>query len=318
MRTLKNLRNIFGGKIFPTALKLRIIPPSTQWENGICVNIRVKNEEDWIKYAILSLRDFADEIIIADQGSTDGTVQIIQDIIEEHPEMNIRFFNRSADTYLNMTKFVLKESRFRWILRFDADMVAKTSGKYNIMNLKKYILNFLNDENYYAIYLNHVYLYYDLFHIRKTGLFHREVWLCTNSKDLCVYNTPKKPGDPIHFFIPYYYKILEIRDPFIFHCNIKSRKRVLEWHYWAEYRRLFEGKLDFDEFVKLRIKEEFFTDSIKEAADMNIRKCWTEVVPFDPKTVDGHPEILEPLLKNPRYKLIYDEKGNIIDRIEPS
>jgi len=43
----------------------------------------VKNEEYYIKYAILSVLPYVDKMIIFDTGSTDATVEIIKNIISK-------------------------------------------------------------------------------------------------------------------------------------------------------------------------------------------------------------------------------------------
>ncbi len=292
--------------------RFKFIPPPTQRENGISLTIRVKNEIDWIEYCLLSFMKFSDEIIIADNGSIDGTTQVIEEFIHKHPEADIKFFNLSKDTYLQVSNFVLNQTKYRWIMRVDADHIAKDHGKYNIMKLRNRILQ-LDPKYYYAIALNHVRLYLDLFHSFKDLLLHKEFWLYTYSPDLICYREGKHTD---RMWFPLYYRTLEFNEPFVFHLNIRNKNRLLERRYWGPWRST-GSKIPLYEFIQGEIEREFSTTSFEEAAKIHLKDKFKEVIPYNPTENDGYPDVLRPLLEKPRYKLIYDENGVIIDRIEP-
>ncbi len=304
----------FGKKIvrnFASSFtRLKLIPPPSIRENKVSVTIRVKNEVDWIEYCLLSFKDFADEILIANHGSTDGTIQIIKDFIEKHTEIPIKLYDRSNDTYLEISNFLIQNSKYRWIMRVDADHVAKTSGKYDILKLKKRILQ-LNSNIYYTIKLEHVFLLLDIFHISKVRPKHKEMWLFNYSPDLICYREGLYTDK---VWIPLYYRVLEFSEPFVFHINVRPKQRYLERIYWGPWRR--EGSIiPFSEYMNQRIKIDFATDSVEEAGDKYLKQILGDVKPLDPAIYDGYPAVLKPCLENPRYKLIY-ENGKIVKRIE--
>ncbi len=75
----------------------------------------VKNEEDWIVGAIESVKSIVDEIIIADTGSTDRTVDLARPF---NPKI-LRF--QWTDSFAEARNLTLAEARHPWILVLDAD-----------------------------------------------------------------------------------------------------------------------------------------------------------------------------------------------------
>jgi len=55
-------------------------PAKPQRPQGISIYMRVKDERDWIATSIASVKGIADEIIIVDNGSADGTYEILQEL----------------------------------------------------------------------------------------------------------------------------------------------------------------------------------------------------------------------------------------------
>ena len=55
--------------------------------------IIVKNEQDNIMKLIYQLIEFSNEVHITDTGSTDNTINIINDIIKIHPNVYLHHFD---------------------------------------------------------------------------------------------------------------------------------------------------------------------------------------------------------------------------------
>ncbi|CAM3522470.1 glycosyltransferase [Paenibacillus lupini] len=79
------------------------------------VHIIVRNEEDMLSECLDSIRDIADELIVVDTGSTDGTV----DIALRYGARVIR--TEWKDDFSSARNLVLEHARTIWVLVLDAD-----------------------------------------------------------------------------------------------------------------------------------------------------------------------------------------------------
>lgn len=91
----------------------------------IWANTIVNNEENFIWFAVMSVVDFVDKVLIWDTGSTDRTVEIIRKIKDikgdkvEFKEIGIV----GKDKFPKMRQAMLEESRCDWILVLDGDEI---------------------------------------------------------------------------------------------------------------------------------------------------------------------------------------------------
>lgn len=84
----------------------------------LVVHCLVKNEEKFIWYAIQSVIDYVDKILVWDTGSTDKTIEIIKAI----KSSKINFKQVSGDITLLRQK-MLEETDSEWILILDGDEI---------------------------------------------------------------------------------------------------------------------------------------------------------------------------------------------------
>lgn len=85
----------------------------------------VKNEENFISYAIKSVIDFVDQIIIFDTGSTDKTVQIIQNLAKEYPNKIIFEEKGECDKagHTRLRQEMVERTKTDWFMILDGDEV---------------------------------------------------------------------------------------------------------------------------------------------------------------------------------------------------
>ncbi len=91
-------------------------------KSGITAHCLVRNEENWVWYAINSVLDFVDSVIVFDTGSTDKTVEIVKTIksskiiFEQKGEVN-------KQTYAQLRQEMLDRTGTRWFLVLDGDEI---------------------------------------------------------------------------------------------------------------------------------------------------------------------------------------------------
>jgi len=293
-----------------TIPRLGIITPSTR-PLGISVIMRIKDEKDWITPSVQSIKDVSDEIVIVDNGSTDGTYNILEQIASEEKD-HIRLWHKPNLDHCSLTNFALEQTRFRWIFRWDGDMVAHTSGKYAISNLRDRLLS-LDSRHYYVIYLRHINLSGDLFHLNPEEMVHIEEYIHTYSKKAKYIH----PGRFEAIKLPKYYRVLFWYEPYSFHVNVKPAKRMLLRHFWEDWMELkdYESYPTLIDYVNRNIAKAFGTTSWEEAERICIQKICQNHVLYDSEVFGPYPELLKPYLEDENYKLIYKD-GKIIGRDE--
>lgn len=271
-------------------------------KHGISVMMRVKNEEAWIGVSLKSLSNFADEVVIIDNGSTDNTIREIEKVVPVLPFRVIIEKNSSHDI-CKISNRALSLTSYRWIVRWDGDFIAYTSGERNIIGLRKYLLS-LDQHNFYHIYPVIINFSYDLFHVRKGRDLHSEGYVHTFHPSLRYV----KRGVYEVLKVPIFYRVMRIFDIYFIHVgNAKSIERLLYRYYWLSWirckkRRKADRIIDF---INAKAKEVWGVENLKDI----MQKIFLEQQPFLQKYKVGkygdYPELLKPELKKQKYRIIY-------------
>lgn len=101
----------------------------------IWANCLVHNEENFIWFAIMSVVDFIDKVLVWDTGSTDKTVEIIREIKRikgdkvEFKEVGVV----DKDSFTRMRQAMLSESKCDWILILDGDEIWWNNSIKNLI-----------------------------------------------------------------------------------------------------------------------------------------------------------------------------------------
>ncbi len=311
-RPERNYPSRFLRYVASTASLVGLISPSVR-SLGISVIMRIKDEADWVEPSVESIKGIADEIVIVDNGSTDGTNELLTTIASKEKGF-IRLFRQPNLDHCSLSNFALEKTTFRWVFRWDGDMVAHTSGDYNISKLRDRILS-LDSRRYYLIYLRHINLAGDLFHQDPNEMVHIEEYIHTFSEKARYVH----PGRFEAVKFPKYYQPLFWYEPYSFHVNVKPAHRMLLRYYWEDWMELkdYTRYPTLEDYVNERIEKDFGTSSWQEAQRLCVKRVCQNYIPYDPNIFGPYPELLKPYLKNSKYSLKYKD-GKIVGRNEAS
>jgi glycosyltransferase involved in cell wall biosynthesis len=98
--------------------------------NALSACIITLNEERRLARAIISLASVADEIVVVDGGSTDGT----EEIVRQH---GAQFISRAWTNYAEQKNFAAQKASTDWILSLDADEELSTQLQTSLLAWKR-------------------------------------------------------------------------------------------------------------------------------------------------------------------------------------
>lgn len=201
----------------------------------ISANIVCNNEKYWIKESILSIVDILDEIIYVDDRTTDGTLDIVEELSKIHKNIKIfKYEDHKLSNLGDLKNFALSVSTNDFIIRWDADFIS-------YKDIDK-LFNFCdrNSQIYDAYVLTGPNLSGDIYHqLKNKKTFGPECYLFNKNKCKFIDNG-RYPDYPIfENGTRYCYPIsTELsKNYFFIHTNdlksverISFRKRMCEYH----------------------------------------------------------------------------------------
>jgi glycosyltransferase involved in cell wall biosynthesis len=311
--------------------KVGLVPKASRFrEKGISVFIRVRNEEYWIRPCILSIKDSVDEILLIDNGSTDSTLDIVEKIRKE-VSTPIRIFSLPEADHCEVSNVGIRESRYSWLLKWDADFIAQTEGSGDFSRLRNYILG-LDQDRYHMIFMSLVNLAGDLWHqpkakevcsyMRSPGPLHREAYLWNYSPEMkYVWKDYRGFSKVESLLFPLYHRFLEWPELSVFHVGgIRPIDRMMIDYFWGQWKKRYSGIAEVGE---IPYREAFAWENAKRlfhTADKNIilKKFFSlmknDLVSYDNERYGSYPPSLSPYLENPWYRIIYNNANEIIGR----
>jgi len=277
---------------------------------GISAIVRVRDEEEWLDASIRSIIGFADQIVIGDNGSRDRTPMIIERLRQEFPDLIEALVLPDADICA-LTNALIARTRYRWIIRWDADFVAHTTGPVRISRFREWLFG-LPPRRYYMIYPRMVELTGDLWHQDPTNPTRADAHCWTASEsvryvyDARGYESPR---------VPRWYLVRRWEMPCFYHVNVKSDDRMFFNYAWKRYlvnprRRKCS---DISAYIDHLLVTEFGGRDLPRAAQEWVNRRVQQLVPIDHTRFPDYPELLGPALARPRYQII-DQGGRIVGR----
>lgn len=156
-----------------------LVRKAKEENNKLTLSMIVKNEGDrYLRRALESAREYIDNAVIIDDGSTDNTVDIIKEVLKDIPFTLIQNRESKFSNEINLRKqqwFETIATNPDWILFLDADEIFEDKFKFNVKDMMKNIdvdgyifrlYDFWDEENYRNDRLWCAHYSYRLFMIR--------------------------------------------------------------------------------------------------------------------------------------------------------
>lgn len=103
----------------------------------LTVHCLIKNEENFVGYALRSVIDFADKILIFDTGSKDRTVEIVKELVKSYPSKIILEEKGECDkaTHTKLRQEMIDRTETDWFMILDGDEVWTTRALNEAMRI---------------------------------------------------------------------------------------------------------------------------------------------------------------------------------------
>lgn len=98
---------------------------------SISLCLSVKNKEKSLPFCIFTVKDVVDEIIIADLGSSDKTIEVARKFTDKVYEL------KDENNYSNIKEFLFSKSTKDYVLWLDADDILLDNDRLKLMQFKK-------------------------------------------------------------------------------------------------------------------------------------------------------------------------------------
>lgn len=101
----------------------------------ITAHCLVKNEEYFVRYAILSVIDFVQSVIVFDTGSTDETVNILKELTNVYPDKIIFEEKGECDKtrHTKLRQEMVERTNTEWFMTIDGDEVWSKCGMEEVV-----------------------------------------------------------------------------------------------------------------------------------------------------------------------------------------
>ncbi len=280
--------------------------------NGITAVVSAKNEAYMIPFCLRSLVGVVDQVVCIDNGSDDETLQLMYDFKAEFgPKLEVDVLEMPNALLGDCRNAGLEHTRYKWHLRWDADMVCRTSGRHSMRRLREKVLK--NDRPR-TIQLPRTNLRGDLHHTRKNlpPIDPGEPILIRFGRDIRYVEYGK--FDVIR--VPFYYSICQETKRYYFHCEgLKSDDNLIYRRQYFEWRAAFNSYSDqnrpdsvsnFEKYKKKWNRREFDTADSLSLKWRFQREFCNRLSRIDKELFGEYPKVLqsEMELDDARFKVV--------------
>lgn len=293
--------------------------------DGISALVRVRGDEEWLEPAVLSIREFADEVVLLDNGASEAARAAVDRLARVLGSRLVRIECAALDVF-EVSNLGLDRARYRFVVRWDADFVGHTDGAASLAHLRRYLLG-LDRRRYFAVALTAAEVAGDLRHqfpdrrLRHDGLAHTvsararfvRVTRETRTETLSAADRPLRARPHLvlaleSLALPPYYAVLRWPRVAYFHVHVKPARHLLLRHFWLEW--LAEPDTarhpSLESYALEQARQRWGIGEPDAAAAHLVRRVCAGLVPFDEAACGPYPELLRPYLERSRYAVEYD------------
>jgi len=298
-------------------------------KEGISCVIRARNEAEWARLSIVSILEFADEIVFVDNGSIDGTLELVRELkdgwgIEKLKIHTFPFVDAKKVKMSDLCNFAFGRATRSWLFLWDADFIARTDQVYSIMELKELWGEFRHKVDFFRLagpnlWGDHKHYILDLPHDPEfcfnRYLFRNRKWkyqMWNERENLVLKAHPRSlhigpPADTQDRRVYFYHmKGLKPDD------NIAFRKCMAGWWEYCEknpgheksyeqWRAEFFKTPDLKEQIRLAMEGQLKTGNLRRFE--KVGGDWGD-----------YPSLLAPYLEDPKYEVVYAD-GKPVRRV---
>ncbi len=279
-------------------------------KDGIAAVVSARNEEYILPFCLKSLIGIADQIVLIDNGSDDRTLQVMKAFKQAHGhEVEVDILEMPGALLGDCRNAGLDAMRYKWHLRWDADMVCRTSGPNNMKQIRELIKN----DRPRTIQLPRTNLRGDFHHTRnKLARDPGEPILMRFGRDIKYVEYGK--FDVIR--VPFYYAIEKDHRWFYFHCEgLKSDENMIYRRQYFEWRELYNTYNDQNRPERVQNFELYKEDWAKNVFGtseplalrwrFNRHDC-SKLRPVDKQLFGDYPAVMVEEMESddPQYKIV--------------
>lgn len=249
--------------LFPNRVETRRVSGSGgPLARGITGCLTVKDEALCLSYTLPNFARFFDQVVCVDNGSTDGSLEMLRQFQQEQAgTMDVEVISMPDAPFLEAKNEGLRHVRYRWFCVLDADMLILPAMLWHRVD-------FLDWKIPSAVRCPRVQLAGDLRHTNRffemlsTGeYFLRHFSTDFHFREVNLRNT--------HAIIPRYYRFAETPEPYMVHLDCaKPNERLFFRASRMDYRQyLNSGRkpMPFDEFEQRWLKHLLQTEEPSSA-----------------------------------------------------
>lgn len=315
------LKSRIARRLFSLLPRAGLVPPPSR-PQGISAIMRVWNENTWLEDSIGSVKDFVDEIVAVDTGSTDGSLETLKKIALS--EKKLKVFSFAGKAPWGFSNFAIERTNYRWIMKWDPDFIATPGGEGGLAGFTAY-LRALNPRMYYYLSSKFIEVAGDFRHqfpgLRVRGDIETFTY-SEGARYIQVARTAVRSPYPVKLppgycpksfslrlegvKLPFYYRILSFDRIVGYHVNVKPALRQLLGYFYLQWlgSENFAKEQGLEVYALEQVRARWGFGDLHSAAEFYMGEYAKLLSPYD-NSLGELPENMKALAARPGFELIH-------------